>query len=134
MMTENIVKKTRIKKPVDPNTIATGWTIDLDYGPADNPARSGYCASHDTLEAALQDMIKYSMYYMGLNYIVTVKKIERYCKACNGQGSFKIGSSLRFKRKTCKACGGAGNFGSIIGVDGFLVKLSEASTILNDAK
>lgn len=132
-MKENLVKKTRVKKPVDPNTIATGWTIDLDYGPPDDPGRSGYMCSRDTLDEVLQDMIKYSMYYMGLGYVVTVKKINQYCRSCEGRGSWRI-KMMSPKRKTCRVCGGAGTFKSVLGTEGFLVKLSEASTILNDAK
>ena len=118
---------TRIRKPVNPDTIETYWRFDLCYGEPERPNRSGFSSAEKTLPVMLSSLFKYSCYYIGIVCVVRVEAVERCCANCYGSGFVK-GKKL-FQTKPCPKCKGQGKFDKI---GEFPVAAHDNVTIINN--
>lgn len=57
----------------------------------------------DTLEEALSKLFKGALYYVGLDYKVAIRNVQRFCSRCHGAGNVM---KTKFRSIKCPMCKG----------------------------
>ena len=89
-----------------------------------NNNQSSMIVGADTFEKCLADLIKSSMFYLGLGYSVQCNWISEFCLNCNGEGQV-LKRSVRWIK--CPSCKGHGKQKQII--KSFPITLGKDTTV-----